>query len=115
MRCCSCCSRCSRRSSCLATWSRNEIPLLSSSESKKRSRHWLIRDCCLLATDKCCSSGDKSIQSLPNSLRKSMASSSFIFITDLAVSNSFFCPNEGIRSEEHTSELQSRPHLVCRL
>src|SRR5690554_7514691 len=22
---------------------------------------------------------------------------------------------EGIRSEEHTSELQSRPHLVCRL
>src|SRR5690554_3486856 len=24
------------------------------------------------------------------------------------------CPN-GVRSEEHTSELQSRPHLVCRL
>src|SRR6266699_6888389 len=24
------------------------------------------------------------------------------------------CP-PGIRSEEHTSELQSRPHLVCRL
>src|SRR3989442_6375267 len=23
--------------------------------------------------------------------------------------------SEGIRSEEHTSELQSRPHLVCRL
>src|SRR5690554_7692435 len=23
--------------------------------------------------------------------------------------------NEGERSEEHTSELQSRPHLVCRL
>src|SRR3989442_10530010 len=22
---------------------------------------------------------------------------------------------EGVRSEEHTSELQSRPHLVCRL
>src|SRR3989442_3800971 len=24
-------------------------------------------------------------------------------------------PQEEIRSEEHTSELQSRPHLVCRL
>src|SRR3989442_2004061 len=24
-------------------------------------------------------------------------------------------PGLGIRSEEHTSELQSRPHLVCRL
>src|SRR5690554_7738517 len=24
-------------------------------------------------------------------------------------------PGEGMRSEEHTSELQSRPHLVCRL
>src|SRR3989442_8742754 len=23
--------------------------------------------------------------------------------------------NEAVRSEEHTSELQSRPHLVCRL
>src|SRR5690554_7700445 len=23
--------------------------------------------------------------------------------------------NHGVRSEEHTSELQSRPHLVCRL
>src|SRR5436305_2172130 len=23
--------------------------------------------------------------------------------------------NAGLRSEEHTSELQSRPHLVCRL
>src|SRR5690554_7993089 len=37
---------------------------------------------------------------------------------------SFVCPqtarptiaaNTAIRSEEHTSELQSRPHLVCRL
>src|SRR3989442_5561170 len=25
------------------------------------------------------------------------------------------CPAGGRRSEEHTSELQSRPHLVCRL
>src|SRR3989442_2178924 len=24
-------------------------------------------------------------------------------------------PGAGLRSEEHTSELQSRPHLVCRL
>src|SRR5690554_7681403 len=24
-------------------------------------------------------------------------------------------PHFGLRSEEHTSELQSRPHLVCRL
>src|SRR3989442_10640653 len=27
----------------------------------------------------------------------------------------FEAVNRGIRSEEHTSELQSRPHLVCRL
>src|SRR5690554_7066683 len=26
-----------------------------------------------------------------------------------------FTSNAGTRSEEHTSELQSRPHLVCRL
>src|SRR5690554_7011589 len=26
-----------------------------------------------------------------------------------------FCSNDYLRSEEHTSELQSRPHLVCRL
>src|SRR5690554_7331404 len=26
-----------------------------------------------------------------------------------------FIPTTDIRSEEHTSELQSRPHLVCRL
>src|SRR5215813_15474285 len=25
------------------------------------------------------------------------------------------CPSASSRSEEHTSELQSRPHLVCRL
>src|SRR5690554_7021106 len=25
------------------------------------------------------------------------------------------CTTSGLRSEEHTSELQSRPHLVCRL
>src|SRR3989442_6397507 len=25
------------------------------------------------------------------------------------------CPSSRSRSEEHTSELQSRPHLVCRL
>src|SRR5690554_7197285 len=26
-----------------------------------------------------------------------------------------YLPGAGVRSEEHTSELQSRPHLVCRL
>src|SRR5690554_7331827 len=31
----------------------------------------------------------------------------------LRFSNEF--SNEAVRSEEHTSELQSRPHLVCRL
>src|SRR5690554_7357104 len=29
--------------------------------------------------------------------------------------NSFICDSAEFRSEEHTSELQSRPHLVCRL
>src|SRR3989442_12004609 len=36
----------------------------------------------------------------------------------LAIGSMFivvFCGIIGIRSEEHTSELQSRPHLVCRL
>src|SRR3989442_8722994 len=31
------------------------------------------------------------------------------------ISATFFFLAEIIRSEEHTSELQSRPHLVCRL
>src|SRR5436305_9185442 len=39
---------------------------------------------------------------------------------DNCTSSSVFAPEDGIlvqrhRSEEHTSELQSRPHLVCRL
>src|SRR3989442_3297916 len=32
-----------------------------------------------------------------------------------AVALDFPGANLGLRSEEHTSELQSRPHLVCRL
>src|SRR5436305_3918840 len=36
---------------------------------------------------------------------------SFIFMADLA--RAIELPD--VRSEEHTSELQSRPHLVCRL
>src|SRR5690554_7029147 len=31
------------------------------------------------------------------------------------VGNKALSPEESSRSEEHTSELQSRPHLVCRL
>src|SRR3989442_13750826 len=31
------------------------------------------------------------------------------------IDNSFLLPGPDQRSEEHTSELQSRPHLVCRL
>src|SRR5690554_7565656 len=29
--------------------------------------------------------------------------------------NAYTCTGTPVRSEEHTSELQSRPHLVCRL
>src|SRR5690554_3191095 len=37
-------------------------------------------------------------------------------ITDLNFNFSFTLVNQKlVRSEEHTSELQSRPHLVCRL
>src|SRR3989442_4138081 len=32
-----------------------------------------------------------------------------------SVSSALLVPDERTRSEEHTSELQSRPHLVCRL
>src|SRR6266498_5237528 len=39
--------------------------------------------------------------------RRAMAPEKEVLATDLGV--------DGIRSEEHTSELQSRPHLVCRL
>src|SRR5690554_7582865 len=35
--------------------------------------------------------------------------------TDYAKKKRFIWMPEGTRSEEHTSELQSRPHLVCRL
>src|SRR3989442_16016920 len=31
------------------------------------------------------------------------------------IENRGCCAGSGTRSEEHTSELQSRPHLVCRL
>src|SRR5436305_10810943 len=33
----------------------------------------------------------------------------------IRVSYSLLVPSRRLRSEEHTSELQSRPHLVCRL
>src|SRR5690554_7641138 len=33
----------------------------------------------------------------------------------LLLSNQTICVSTCLRSEEHTSELQSRPHLVCRL
>src|SRR5690554_7641848 len=36
-------------------------------------------------------------------------------VTGRAVLNVLKDVNERLRSEEHTSELQSRPHLVCRL
>src|SRR5690625_5583962 len=41
----------------------------------------------------------------------------FSFILVLAVRNvtRLICPDQQRRSEEHTSELQSRGHLVCRL
>src|SRR5690554_7149049 len=46
--------------------------------------------------------------------------SSIVFTGDLAAENNYISKKtslekETIRSEEHTSELQSRPHLVCRL
>src|SRR3989442_10458008 len=37
------------------------------------------------------------------------------YVRDPAVLLRAFRPGRGRRSEEHTSELQSRPHLVCRL
>src|SRR5436305_4740685 len=34
---------------------------------------------------------------------------------DVIHTHNLACDAYGLRSEEHTSELQSRPHLVCRL
>src|SRR3989442_2351279 len=39
----------------------------------------------------------------------------FVCATVLRAAQGSDCPGDGRRSEEHTSELQSRPHLVCRL
>ena len=38
-----------------------------------------------------------------------------ITVVDALVENNSFRSNIGVRSEEHTSELQSPDHLVCRL
>src|SRR5690554_7527465 len=37
------------------------------------------------------------------------------FLIDAIFSSSVLSKASALRSEEHTSELQSRPHLVCRL
>src|SRR5690554_7783111 len=44
---------------------------------------------------------------------KTKSLSNSIFLKSFSVSNDNEVVN--VRSEEHTSELQSRPHLVCRL
>src|SRR5690554_106439 len=38
-----------------------------------------------------------------------------LFVEELSLSYHYQSMGRGVRSEEHTSELQSRPHLVCRL
>src|SRR5690554_6994813 len=43
------------------------------------------------------------------------ASQGTLYVYDLATYGQIKEISTGIRSEEHTSELQSRPHLVCRL
>src|SRR5690554_7445367 len=59
---------------------------------------------------------DRIVQILANNIIAGRFINIFSFLFGL----SFFiqmdrASKKGIRSEEHTSELQSRPHLVCRL
>src|SRR5690554_7789620 len=49
------------------------------------------------------------VMSFTNALRK------VVLPAPLAPMTAIFSPASTSRSEEHTSELQSRPHLVCRL
>src|SRR5690554_7113263 len=55
---------------------------------------------------------------LGNALRRTLLSSlqgAAIVSVKIDGVDKEFTSIQGIRSEEHTSELQSRPHLVCRL
>src|SRR5690554_7224814 len=52
---------------------------------------------------------------LSNSSMRSSASFSMFFLLSILTKRGDKCPLVLLRSEEHTSELQSRPHLVCRL
>src|SRR2546429_1002433 len=52
---------------------------------------------------------------LAKSSRRRSAISVAVPTVDRAVRTGFFCSMAMARSEEHTSELQSRLHLVCRL
>src|SRR3989442_4085754 len=68
-----------------------------------------LRKTCLSAADRCCrQSWNRGSCSFQGPRRKQPESSAY---NKHDVSN-FVCTR---RSEEHTSELQSRPHLVCRL
>src|SRR5690554_7379565 len=65
------------------------------------------------------------IHPIPSNRSPRIASSQWAFTSNISWSTKANCPkstsrvkaNPGrrVRSEEHTSELQSRPHLVCRL
>src|SRR5690554_744508 len=39
----------------------------------------------------------------------------YLLASECLIERTFCCHKISTRSEEHTSELQSRPHLVCRL
>src|SRR2546422_5032465 len=55
-----------------------------------------------------------SLPHIAGSLSASIDESTWV-LTSYLVSNAVVLPISGWRSEEHTSELQSRLHLVCRL
>src|SRR5439155_1791715 len=56
-------------------------------------------------------------QSVPSQLKVLMADGTamIIVVTVKAIPSAGLMPLTNMRSEEHTSELQSRGHLVCRL
>src|SRR3989442_9492262 len=70
-----------------------------------------IRGACCLVLSKCSSNA------LRNSSEEEASASlgSALMSWCSASYRSFNCSTYSSRSEEHTSELQSRPHLVCRL
>src|SRR3712207_8606597 len=66
-------------------------------------------------TDKEEESFSMSDNNLPDISKKSQKAKKIAMVVIVVNKKGFNSPNHELRSEEHTSELQSRQYLVCRL